>query len=336
MLLAVACADPAPRAEVIDGCTLGPIETAIAPARGSLAIAEPSTIAIVDRGAVKLRPRGGRIRSFTLEGAEAIYAFERAGDQHVLIAYGACDGAPCLIAQLLDRAGAAIGEAVRTPFSTGVRSSKVASDDRGVYLAWSERGARSLERWQIAGRSLIHETHALGTEAADDEAPVEILGAAAHEGSWAVVWRRGPPEAHESEMFVTTGAGHASIEALHHAVAIESLSIEGGTVRAIASFEYSRPHVVRVRGSEVVDAREIAPDEGGAARARLDRDEGGLWLRRVSAAGDPIGAPIRVARGELGGARITGTNGRYHVAWIAERAVRSRAVRCEATPNRSP
>lgn len=321
ILFAIACGDPPP-AEVIDGCRLGAVETLRSDASGSLAIA-PGMIALVDRGSVITD--GAR---FELEGARAALALERIGAGYVLIAYGEHERAPFLIARAIDRSGRPIGAAVRSAFATDVRSTRRAADDRAAYLAWSARdGTRSLEIWTMEREGLAHRTVALGDEPASDEAPVEVLGVAAREGAWVVVWRRGAPEAHESAIFVTTANDHAAVEELHEAVAIESLAIDGDLVSVVASFEYSRPHRVRLRDGGIVSAEELAPDAALEVRGALDRDGDALMLRRTNAAGDPIGS-IVIARGDLRDARIAGRDGRWTVAWIAGSEVRARRIAC--------
>jgi hypothetical protein len=339
ILVAVGC-DEAPRPVARRACTMPPPEEWLDGARGELGLSR-ELVATVDRGTVIAAPIGGEPARWPLADALAVYALEPiGGDHHALIAYGACEAdpsiagarAPCLVASAMDARGRPVGSPVRAPFVAAARTLKRASAGGRAYLAWStDEGERALDSFRIVDGTLAHVRHELGTEPATRELPVEILGLAASGSSWAVIWRRGPIEADGSEVFVTTRAAHAHVEAIHEALAIEAMRIEGERVGAIAAFEFSRPHLIELSGGEVRRASELtaaAIPQGFRARAELDRDAEGLWLRRRTAAGDPIGERERVAGPSASGARIAGDGRRLVVAWREGDRILGRRIAC--------
>ncbi|HEY8432302.1 MAG TPA: hypothetical protein VIL20_28210 [Sandaracinaceae bacterium] len=338
---------PAVRAEPEpSGCELGEPVTWLerAHARGSLAVA-PS-----DEGALVVLAAGGElaVRELSADGRPrsparhaplsvgAILALEPVGAHHVLVARGPCEGsAHCLHALALE-GGAPAGPPVTVPLPDPIRTFRRASTGRSVLVAWSTAsGHRGLERFAL-GAELSHVRAALGTEPASEESPVEILGLAADGDRFAVVWRRGPTEDVRSQVFVTSASSHADVHALHHAVALDAVALDGETLDLIATFEYSRPHHLRLRlgADEPEHARAIgrgAPIPAPFAereRAELDADARGLWLRRSDAAGDPVGGRIRVAPGRIESAALARVGGALLVAWQADGEVRGRLVRC--------
>src|SRR5690606_20800023 len=117
-----------------------------------------------------------------------------------------------------------------------------------LFFAWSTTGGhRALERFTLEPDGSIAHAHvALGEEPASAESPVEILALAAEGDRFAAIWRRGPTEDVRSEVYLTTSASHRDVHALHEALAIDSIAFAGDELALIATFEFSRPHLVRI------------------------------------------------------------------------------------------
>lgn len=343
---------PAPPAEAPVGaseCELGAPEAWIEDAaRGSLALSAIGrgglvVLATADELVTRELGADGHARGAAHRAAvgrlDALLALEPRGERHVLIGRGACDeSAHCLVAMTIE--GSAIGAPVTAALPEPIRTFRRAAsagEDAPIFLAWSTTGgARALDRFVVEGGSLGRVRVPLGVEPASEEAPVEILGLAADGDRWAVIWRRGPTEDVRSHVYLTTADSHVDTHALHDALAIDAIELSGETVSLIATFEFSRPHHVRLRPGreEPEHARELPA--GGALpppfaereRAELEADERGLWLSRRDAAGDPIGSRSLVARGAIESAALARSGEVLLVAWQAGGVVRGRAVRC--------
>lgn len=299
-------------------------------------------------GALTARPlsadgsaRGPEATS-SLAGAQALLALAPRGDRYLLIARGSCDeSAHCLIARLLDAAGAPAGAPTRVALPDPIRTSRRAGEG-ALLFAWSTTsGHRALERFTaLPDGAVSHVRIALGDEPATSEQPVEILGLAADGERFAVVWRRGPTEDTRSEVYVTSGAGeevaHRDVHALHHVLAIDAIELQGNALTSIVTFEFSRPHLIRLdlpKGEPTV-ARELprgarAPEPfAERERAELDVDSRGLWLRRRDAAGDPVGTRVHVAEGRVESAALARAGDALFVAWTAGGTVSGRRIIC--------
>src|SRR5690606_3802499 len=84
----------------------------------------------------------------SLAGAQALLALAPRGDRYLLIARGSCDeSARCLIARLLDAAGAPAGAPTRVALPDPIRTSRRAGEG-ALLFAWSTTsGHRALERF---------------------------------------------------------------------------------------------------------------------------------------------------------------------------------------------
>ena len=316
--------------------------------RGSLALAMGGdrglALALHD-GELTARPISsegralGQPRTSQVSGAQALLALAPRGERYVLLARGSCEAsAHCLIAQALDREGAVIAAPITVPLPEPTRTSRRAGDDGPLFFAWSTTGGhRALERFTLGpDGSIAHARVALGDEPASAESPVEILALAAEGARFAAIWRRGPTEDVSSEVYVTTSESHRDVHALHHALAIDSIELRGDALALITTFEFSRPHLLRLTASEGEPtlARELASGAPVPApftereRAELDPDGRGLWLRRRDAKGDPIGERVLVADGSVESAALTRDRDALVVTWLAGGAVHGRRVRC--------
>ncbi len=275
-------------------------------------------------------------RRAALEGVDGLLALEPIGARTILVARGACaESAYCLVA--LDVRGA-IGAPLASPLPAPVRTVRRAATDRALFVAWStSTGHRGIERFTIEGDSLGRARLPLGVEPASEEAPVEILGLATDGDRWAAVWRRGPTEDVRSAVFVTSNDHHDRVDALHDALAIDSIALSGETLELVATFEFSRPHYLRLRLGRLEPelARELARGDAASAafadreRAELDADARGLWLARRDAAGDPIGERVRVVDGAVRSAALARLGDSLLLAWQSDRSVWTRRVACQ-------
>lgn len=333
------------------GCTLGEPRTWLADAgpRDTLALhldAGDGLLAIGARDAVRVaRLRDGAVagepRAVPLEGARRLFALEALGEGVAVVALGACpESAHCLLARRLDADGHARGEPIAAALPAPLRTARRAAAGNRLYVAWSaEDGHRGLDLFTALGGGLGRARRPLGDAPAEAELPTEILGAAASDEGWVVVWRRGAPEDARSRVFVTTERASPAVEALHEALVIDAIAFDGEHVTLVAGFEFSRPHVLRLTpgATEPGDARTLAADAPVPApfaervRAALEVDDEGLWLRRSDAAGDPLGPPVHVAGGPVGAATVARVGDRFEVAWVDPEAgaVRARTVACE-------
>lgn len=350
-------APAAPPARPPAECALGEPEVVIdgARERGSLAVApsrEGALVVLASGGELVTRalsgqgrPRGAQRRA-PVRGLDALLALEPRGERHLLIGRGSCpESAHCLLAIALDRGaplGAPVAAALPEPIRT-LRRAASRAEDAPVFLAWSTTGGhRGLERFVLDG-GLGRARVPLGTEPASEEAPVEILGLAADGDRWAAVWRRGPTEAVQSSVLLTDASAHVAVDALHDALAIDAIELSGDALALIATFEFSRPHHVRLRlgRPEPEHARELAAGAPLPApfeareRAELEHDDQGLWLRRRDAAGDPVGSRVLLAAGAVESAAVARLEGALLVAWQETGSVRARTVRCEGVAARA-
>lgn len=347
---------PRPRAEaapsIEGGCTLDAPHTWLRDAGGRGAIAlgvEGDRRLVVFASERELRARAvspdgsprGSERRVPAPGTEGLVVLEPRGARQLLVARGACDeGAHCLVARVLSDDGL-VGEPRSIPLPGPIRTLRRAASEGAtapLFVAWSSAGGeRGLERYAIDDEgALDHARIALGSEPASDEQPIEILGLAAERERFAAIFRRGPTEDARSRVFLATRDDHRELAVLHESLAIDAIALEGDVLSLITTFEFSRPHYVRIRlgEDEPLEAHELADDAPIAApladreRAELDVDARGLWLRRRSPAGYPRGARVRIASGLVGSAAIARTSDGLLVGWLADGAVHGRVVRC--------
>lgn len=271
-----------------------------------------------------------------LEGARALLALEGGERGTLMLARGSCaEEAHCLLARLLDDDASRLAAPLPGPLRTMRRMATA----RRVYFAWTAEGGHAGLDIFTLGDGLGRVRARLGDRAPSDEHPSEILGFAAQNDAWAVLWRRGVLESADSEVFLTTDVAHRSVHALHDTLAIDAMARTNREVSLIATFEFSRPHFLRLdpRADEPLSAREIPAGEpppdpfAERARAFLDVDADGLWLHRQSAAGDALHPPVRVSPSTSAAALARLDAARYIVAWIEDREVRGRVVDCDVS-----
>ncbi len=333
-----------------EGCALGPVVRLLegVGARGSLALAlsdEGGLVVLASEGTISARP-------LSLEGAplgeasrseapdvRGLAALTRLGDRHLLLSREPCSAAAsCLVARTLSARGEVVGTPDVSPLPAPIRTARRASAGGPFFFAWSTTGgARAVERYVISEDGGIERRRlSLGDEPATAEQPVEILGLVADGTRWAALWRRGPAEDTRSRVFLGGEGEPRVIEALREALAVDAIALEGDTLSLITTFEMARPHYLRFALGEDAprDARELSADAPIPApltereRVELDADAGGLYLRRKSPAGYPIGARVAVTEGAVASAAIARAGDAIFVAWLAEGAVYGRRVRC--------
>lgn len=311
-------------------CELGDtVERLRARARGGLAIHGGWTVALDDVLTVAL---DGAPSRRTVPEARRLLALLDV-DGPLLLATGSSEEhAHCLIA--LDPSDED-GHPIVTPLASAIGTSRRATAGANAYLAWgSESGARSLEHWVRADDGIAHVSIALGEEPASEEAPAEILGLAADEAGWAAIWRRGATEDARSHVYLTKADEHRPVEALHDALVLEAIALDGEGVAVIAGFEFSRPGYARLTAGGP-ELRPLAPGDSAPApftdrvRANVEIDDDGLWLHRRAATGDPVGEAVHVLPTRVETATVARNGDDWVVAWALGDRVRSRTVHCE-------
>jgi hypothetical protein len=238
----------------------------------------------------------------------------------IALTHSRCPDRPdhCLFAQLIRSApGAPVvpsGELLTTHTTEPIRLLKKALLPDGLLLLRSHATAPpAIDRFRLsADGSFTHDTPVIIPPAsADPDAPTghEPLAIAADSatGRFAALIRHGFLEDERSEILLLIPPHPpAPIEALHHALAIDSFSFLDGSgtdsAAFIASFETSRPIHTRVSptgdplGRPLVLRRDIPlpPPFTDRLTGSLGTDGTTLVLRRRDAAGDPIGRPTPI------------------------------------------
>ncbi|MCA9533699.1 MAG: hypothetical protein KC593_08475, partial [Myxococcales bacterium] len=136
-----------------------------------------------------------------------------------------------------------------------------------------------------------------------DARAVQVLGLALTDGEYAAVVRVGAAEASDSQVWLATARAHVPVDALEDAAAIEAMAIVGSEVWVVATFEFSRPLLLRIAssGELAADPQELPRDASlpaalaGGDPARLLVHDGRLLLRRRNLLGDPLPPDIEVA-----------------------------------------
>jgi hypothetical protein len=180
-----------------------------------------------------------------------------------------------------------------------------------------------MHRFDVSAEGVTHGRLDLGRSAQMGELPSDVLGMAVHGDRWAVAWRLGPVEDMRSRVFLATATAEPEVEALHHALALDTFVWNGDAVLAIASQEFSRPQRLRLMPDGTVDGEVVVvpPGERPGAPARptaeLEAAEVGLSLVRRTGAGDPMGehSPLADARSP---ADLTQVDGGYLLAHRGE------------------
>ncbi|MGE0785504.1 MAG: hypothetical protein AB7S26_07440 [Sandaracinaceae bacterium] len=172
----------------------------------------------------------------------------------------------------------------------------------------------------------------------DPERPIDLLGTAIDGERWVVMLRQGALEDRTSDVLAVSSRGVRAIEPLGEALAIDALRAEPDAASMVATFELSRPHLVRVPfdAERTLVARELSPgatlpsELAHADRAWLDVDGGALVLRRADAAGDPRGLPIVVDPRASGLASLARGEDGYVIVWVdPSGGLSARPVRCD-------
>ncbi|MBW2462419.1 MAG: hypothetical protein JRH11_12295, partial [Deltaproteobacteria bacterium] len=191
-------------------------------------------VPVTSRGA----PRGPATESPTVSGAQ-LFTARPLGEEHLSVLLETCEGRLCLSAGLWDRSGVSLGTALAGPlpeFSTV----KNTTTDTGLILGLGrEEAAPELVQFTRTPAGIaVNQVDLPGA----GEERTEMLGMGGDGQRWAAIYRVGAAEGHGSEVRLASSAGAPrSIEALHDALAIESMTITDGAVSVVAAFEFSRP-----------------------------------------------------------------------------------------------
>ncbi|MCA9605557.1 MAG: hypothetical protein KC619_08180 [Myxococcales bacterium] len=310
-------------------CVLEPTRTVASDvrARRGLALADGWVLAL-DETLVAVGPEARH--AVSRPDLRRLLAVAVVGDGPLALFEGStADTAHALIA-IDPRTGA---EVVR-PLSGAIATSRRATDEDGIWLAWSgPSGTRGLERFERGASGLTVTSLALGDDAPSEEAPVEVLDLLVDGERWAATWRLGPTEDPQSRVLVSTDAGHRVSDGLHEALAIESSAFDGSALVLVASFEFARPGLVRFAPDEeplaIVGPGQAAPPPlGERTRASLDVDDEGLWLARRDALGQRLGARTRVVDGPVEMAGLERRGDALGLVWATPEGIYERTVRC--------
>lgn len=340
-------------------CTAGVISTLRAPVEPSSAVA----IAIAGDAGLVVWTTGATMHVLPIDahGAPAgperrhdargeLVTLDAIGDRFVAVELGRCDDAAtvtwCHAARALDRRG----EVATPPAVVAVGAAPVtlrrATTGDALRLASSDgSSAPSLARFGVRDGTVVAERIDVRPDRAGAEGRVEILAAAARGSRWAIVWRRGATEDPRSAVHLSTPSGTVVIEALHEALAIESIDAREDGAAMIAAFEFSRPHLfdvdargdLRSRPRELSRGAALPPPFAERRTAVVEIDGGDVRLRFRDAAGDPAyeAVPIASASGPstqrpVGDVARAGDG--WVVAFVAPEAkglaVSTRRVRC--------
>jgi len=125
---------------------------------------------------------------------------------------------------------------------------------------------------------------------------VQLLRVALDERSFAAIVRVGSAEGIDSQVWLARPTGRVPVHALEDIADIESMAIVGDQVWVIATFEFSRPLLLRIApdGELAEDPVALARDAtlpaqlAGGDPARLLVEEERLLLRRRNPMGDPL------------------------------------------------
>ncbi len=185
--------------------------------------------------------------------------------------------------------------------SAGSRALFTWTDGRHAPIAmWLDAGdGRGDEGPRLHSRGV----YILGPEVDPEDArAVQLLKLELASDTFAGIVRVGAAEAADSQVWLVRPQGHVPVDALEDAAAIESLAIVGDEVALIATFEFSRPLLLRVGPDGLLSAepQALAPDAPlpsvipNGVPARLVQDGAQLLLRRRTPAGDPLRPDVRV------------------------------------------
>ncbi|MCB9658114.1 MAG: hypothetical protein H6726_10740 [Sandaracinaceae bacterium] len=139
--------------------------------------------------------------------------------------------------------------------------------------------------------------HALSpdVELADARA-VQLLGVALDDSGFAAIVREGAAEAADSQVWLATANARVPVPALEDAADIEAMVIVDDEVWVVATFEFSRPLLLRIDATGAMHGEPTALAPGAALPApfpagdpaRLLEEGTRLLLRRRNAMGDPL------------------------------------------------
>lgn len=234
-------------------------------------------------------------------GAE-LFAIRALGDAHLVLLRETCEGRICFPGRLVDAAGAGLGEAMAGPIPD-FGTLKRATAGPALFLGLGrEAGPPGLVHFRRRGPRLT--AREVDLPAPEGER-TEILGLAADDRRWVVIYRVGAAEGHGSEVrLVTADGAPREVEALHDALAVESMKLTDEGLAVIAAFEFSRPRIMTLglgpgaegRDTEplIIPPGALPPAFAGERRAFLRDVDGQLSVDVESAAGDPIARRVPV------------------------------------------
>ena len=363
--------DDGPPSQATGPCRAEPPNVLLAPAPEVPAVAIAQGLVVFPESADALgvqaideraRPAGER-REVAIEGARGLFALRRVGDRYIVLTQHDTGSARTIVAQALDATGSPVGDPARVGLPERLLTTKVRPTDDALLLARSHaQAAPVVDRFALGRDGIAHTSFALGLARDPESRRVEILGLATEGDRWLVAWRAGAAEATSSEVVLTSNApfgraartldtraagGQATyegaIEALHHALAIESFGFDGDSVVAIAAHEMSRPALVRItreseRASPITRGEPPAPfADRLSARALVAGDRLALELR--DAAGDRVGETLVAAGIRDAVADVARTDGGFLVAYAGAeangRVVNASYIACDGSRARA-
>lgn len=130
----------------------------------------------------------------------------------------------------------------------------------------------------------------------DEGRSVQLLRVALDDDSFAAVIRVGSAEGIGTEVVLARPSGSMAVHALEDIADVEAMAIVGDEVWVIATYEFSRPLLLRVAANgelatapvELARDATLPPELAGGDPARLMVDGERLLLRRRNPMGDPL------------------------------------------------
>lgn len=227
---------------------------------------------------------------------ESVVAFPRSSGERLRFAV-VLDGTPVAVAQdgdeLFVSALDGSGRLVRVDDVPPITTMRRAVHGRTLYFA--HVGATSpvrLETFELGDDGISHRGREL--ETATDELSRELVGLAADETGFALLFRRSVPEDDRGGVVLATERGTFPVDALHDLGLLESIERRGDSIVVVGSFEFDRPIAFRLDPRGRMRAHErLAPGARTslgtvASRANVEVDGLDVVVRIRDASGDAV------------------------------------------------